>query len=95
MNGLNQNLNTAGRLSLLFINHPLTFIFGVFILALGYISLLVMPREENPQIKVSGGVVIVALPGATAKEIQKVIIDPLEKKIKEIKLSIQLNIIMK
>lgn len=85
MNGLNQNLNTAGRLSLLFINHPLTFIFGVFILALGYISLLVMPREENPQIKVSGGVVIVALPGATPKEIQKVIIDPLEKKIKEIK----------
>ena len=85
MNGLNQNLNTAGKLSLLFINHPLTFIFGVFILALGYISLLVMPREENPQIKVSGGVVIVALPGATPNEIQKVIIDPLEKKIKEIK----------
>jgi multidrug efflux pump subunit AcrB len=85
MNGLNQNLNTAGKLSLLFINHPLTFIFGVFILALGYISLLIMPREENPQIKVSGGVVIVALPGATASEVQKVIIDPLEKKIKEIK----------
>jgi multidrug efflux pump subunit AcrB len=82
---MNQNLNSAGKISLLFINHPLTFIFGVFILALGYISLLIMPREENPQIKVSGGVVIVALPGATPNEIQKVIIDPLEKKIKEIK----------
>ncbi len=82
---MNQNLNSAGKISLLFINHPLTFIFGVFILALGYISLLIMPREENPQIKVSGGVVIVALPGATPSEIQKVIIDPLEKKIKEIK----------
>ena len=81
---MNQNLNSAGKISLLFINHPLTFIFGVFILALGYISLLIMPREENPQIKVSGGVVIVALPGALPSEIQKVIIDPLEKKIKEI-----------
>lgn len=82
---MNQNLNVAGKLSLIFINHPLTFIFGVFILALGYISLLIMPREENPQIKVSGGVVIVALPGAKPSEIQKVIIEPLEKKIKEIK----------
>ena len=80
---MNKNLNIAGKLSLLFINHPLTFILGVFILALGYISLLIMPREENPQIKVSGGVVIVVLPGALPSEIQKVIIDPLEKKIKE------------
>lgn len=82
---MNKELNIAGKLSLLFINHPLTFIFGVFILILGYISLLIMPREENPQIKVSGGVVIVALPGALPSEIQKVIIEPLEKKIKEIK----------
>lgn len=82
---IDKNLNIAGRLSLSFINHPLTFIFGAFILALGYISLLVMPREENPQIKVSGGVVIVALPGAKPSEIQKVIIEPLEKKIREIK----------
>ena len=82
---LDKKLNIAGRLSLAFINHPLTFIFGVFILALGYISLILMPREENPQIKVSGGVVIVALPGAKPSEIQKVIIEPLEKKIREIK----------
>ena len=84
-NKIDKDLNIAGKLSLAFINHPLTFIFGVFILALGYISLIVMPREENPQIKVSGGVVIVALPGALPSEIQKVIIEPLEKKIKEIK----------
>ena len=84
-NTLDKNLNIAGKLSLAFINHPLTLIFGIFILILGYVSLMVMPREENPQIKVSGGVVIVALPGALPSEIQKVIIEPLEKKIKEIK----------
>ncbi len=81
---IDTNLNIAGRLSSTFIEHPLTFILGFFILALGYISLIIMPREENPQIKVSGGAVIVAMPGASPSEIQKVIIEPLEKKIKEI-----------
>lgn len=82
---IGKDLNIAGKLSLAFINHPLTAISIMFILALGYISLILMPREENPQIKVSGGAVIVALPGASASEVQKVIIEPLEKKIKEIK----------
>ncbi|OCL82571.1 efflux RND transporter permease subunit [Arcobacter porcinus] len=82
---MNRNLNIAGRIAQTFINHPLTFILALFILILGYFSLLLMPKEENPQIKVSGGVVIVALPDAKASEIQKVIIEPLEKKIKEIK----------
>jgi multidrug efflux pump subunit AcrB len=82
---MNKDLNIAGKFAKAFIEHPLTLILGIFILILGVLSLLIMPKEENPQIKVSGGVVIVALPDAKASEIQKVIIDPLEKKIKEIK----------
>ncbi len=82
---MNNELNIAGRLARTFIDHPLTFILSLFILALGFLSLEFMPREENPQIKVSGGAVIVALPGARPSEINKVIIEPLEKKIKEIK----------
>ena len=78
-------MNIAGKLAHTFIDHPLTFILSIFILALGFLSLEFMPREENPQIKVSGGAVIVALPGARPSEIKKVIIEPLEKKIKEIK----------
>jgi multidrug efflux pump subunit AcrB len=76
----NNNLNIAGRLAQIFIDHPLTFILGTFTLILGVLSLEFMPREENPQIKVSGGAVIVALPGAKPSEIKKVIIEPLEKK---------------
>jgi len=79
------NPNIAGKLAKTFINHPLTMILGIAILLLGYFALTFTPREENPQIKVSGGAVIVAMPGAKADEIQKVIIEPLEKKIKEIK----------
>jgi len=81
---MNDNLNIAGKLAKTFIEHPLTLILSIFILMLGFISLEFMPREENPQIKVSGGAVIVALPGAKPDEIQKVIIEPLEKKIREI-----------
>jgi len=75
----------AGRLAKGFIRNPLTLILGLFLFAIGYIALEVMPREENPQMVVSGSTVIVALPGATAKEIEKTIVKPLERKLKEIK----------
>ncbi|MEA1915561.1 MAG: efflux RND transporter permease subunit [Campylobacterota bacterium] len=78
-------MNVAGKLAKGFINHPLTLLLGVFILAVGYMALNLTPREENPQIKVAGGAVIVAMPGASASEIQKVIVEPLERKIRAIK----------
>ncbi len=77
--------NIAGYLSKAFLNNPLTSIIAVSILVLGYLSLQIMPREEDPQIEVSGGSVIIALPGASPKEITNVIIKPLERKISEIK----------
>jgi len=76
--------NIAGKLAKTFISHPLTLVLAIFILAIGYMALNLTAREENPQIKVSGGVVIVPMPGAGASEIQKVIIEPLEKKIRAI-----------
>jgi multidrug efflux pump subunit AcrB len=80
-----ENFNIAGKLASGFVSHPLTAILFLLILVLGYLSLTFMPREENPQMIVAGGVVIVPMPGAKADEIQKVIIEPLEKKIREIK----------
>ena len=77
--------NIAGILCRAFLNNPLTMIFIISILALGYLSLEVAPREEDPQIQVSGGSVIIALPGADPKAITNVIIKPLERKIREIK----------
>jgi multidrug efflux pump subunit AcrB len=75
----------AGKLAKMFIQNPLTLVLGVFLLALGYLSLEIMPREENPQMVVSGSTVIVALPGATAQEVERVIVKPLERKLKEVK----------
>ena len=77
--------NIAGYLSKVFLNNPLTPVLVVTILLLGFISLQTMPREEDPQIEVSGGAVVVALPGASPKEILNVIVKPLERRIREIK----------
>ncbi len=74
----------AGKLALTFLHNPLTALLAVFILAVGYLSLEIMPREEDPQIAISGGSVIVPMPGATPKEIENVIVKPLEEKIREI-----------
>jgi multidrug efflux pump subunit AcrB len=67
------------------LSNPLTPVLAVAILLLGYISLEIMPREEDPQIEVSGGSIIVAIPGATPSEIANVVIKPLERRIREIK----------
>ncbi|MCK4973821.1 MAG: efflux RND transporter permease subunit, partial [Sulfurimonas sp.] len=75
----------AGKLASGFLRNPLTVVLGIFLLSIGYLSLMIMPREENPQMVVSGSTVIVALPGASAAEIQKVIVKPLERKLKEVK----------
>lgn len=75
----------AGKLAAGFLRNPLTVILGIFLLSIGYLALVIMPREENPQMVVSGSTVIVALPGASASEIQKVIVKPLERKLKEVK----------
>jgi multidrug efflux pump subunit AcrB len=77
--------DSAGKLARGFLRNPLTPILGVFLLVIGYIALMMMPREENPQMVVSGSTVIIAMPGATASEIENVIVKPLERKLKEIK----------
>ena len=75
----------AGKLARTFLKNPLTSVLGISLLVIGYLSLVIMPREENPQMVVSGSTVIVALPGANAEEIEKIIVQPLERKLKEIK----------
>ena len=74
----------AGKLGESFLRSPLTAVLGIVILALGWIALSTMPREEDPQIAISGGGVIVAMPGATPREVENVISSPLEAKLREV-----------
>ncbi len=77
--------NIAGYLAKIFLNSPLTMIMIVSILMLGFIALQIMPREEDPQIEVSGGTIMIAIPGSTPREINNVVVKPLERKLREIK----------
>ncbi len=85
MEGKYKVTDIAGKLARGFLHNPLTPLLGVFLLLIGYIALEITPREEDPQIEISGGAVIVVLPGATPKQINNIIVKPLERKIKEIK----------
>ncbi|MEY3090848.1 MAG: hypothetical protein RL113_1164 [Pseudomonadota bacterium] len=78
-------VNIAGKLAKGFLYNPLTVVLGTTLLLLGYMALSTMPREEDPQIAISGGAVMVALPGATPKEIENVIVKPLERKLREVR----------
>jgi multidrug efflux pump subunit AcrB len=77
--------NIAGYLAKVFLNNPLTMVFAISIIILGYITLNIAPREEDPQIEVSGGSIIVMIPGASPEAITNVVIKPLERRIREIK----------
>jgi multidrug efflux pump subunit AcrB len=76
--------DVAGKLGQAFLRNPLTAVLGIVILALGWIALNTMPREEDPQIAISGGGVVVAMPGATPLEVENIISKPLEKKLREV-----------
>ena len=75
----------AGYLAKTFLYNPLTALLAIFLIAIGYIALEVMPREEDPQIAISGGSVIVPAPGLKPKQIEKIIVEPLEQRLREIK----------
>jgi len=75
----------AGKLAKGFLRNPLTAVLGAFLLLMGYLALNTMPREEDRQIAISGGAVIVAMPGASPREIENIIINPLERKLREVK----------
>jgi multidrug efflux pump subunit AcrB len=80
-----KTINMAGKLARYFLHNPLTPILAVFFILVGYFSLEFTPREEDPQMEVSGGTVIIAIPGATPKEIKNIVVQPLERRMKEIK----------
>ena len=75
----------AGKLAKGFFRFPFTAVLGAFLLLMGYLALNTMPREEDPQIAISGGGVIVVMPGASPAEIENIIINPLERKLREVK----------
>ena len=79
-----RRLGIAGTIAHTFINSRLTPLIVIASLLLGVGAILLLPREEEPQIIVPMVDVFVQMPGATPKEIEQRVTSPMEKLIWEI-----------
>ena len=77
-------LGFVGNLAKRFIDSKLTPLLILVSLLLGIGAVLVLPREEEPQITVPMADVFVQMPGASAKEVEQRVTTPMEKLIKEL-----------
>ena len=74
----------AGRIAAAFIDSKLTPLLVIVSVLLGLFAVIALPREEEPQIKVPMIDVMVAMPGASAKEIEERATRPMEHLLWEI-----------
>ena len=81
---MNSKTGLAGKLAAIFINSKLTPLVIIASLLLGFFAILKTPREEEPQIIVPMADVIVQMPGASAKDVEKRVTTPMEKLIWEV-----------
>jgi multidrug efflux pump subunit AcrB len=77
-------LGVAGRIARTFIDSKLTPLIIIASVLLGVFAVLLLPREEEPQIKVPMVDVLVTMPGAGAKEVEERVTRPMEKLLWEI-----------
>jgi multidrug efflux pump subunit AcrB len=78
------HLGLAGHIAHAFIDSKLTPLIVVASVLLGAFAVFMLPREEEPQIKVPMIDVLVAMPGFSAKEVEERATRPMEKLLFEI-----------
>jgi multidrug efflux pump subunit AcrB len=81
---MNEKLGLAGKFAHAFIDSKLTPLIIAASILLGVGAVLMLPREEEPQIVVPMIDVFVQLPGASAKEVEERVTRPMEQLIWEI-----------
>jgi multidrug efflux pump subunit AcrB len=74
----------AGRVAAMFLDSKLTPLVVLASVLLGLAAVVLLPREEEPQIKVPMIDVMVAMPGASAQEVEERATRPMEKLLWEI-----------
>jgi multidrug efflux pump subunit AcrB len=82
--GPKTRLGLAGRIARAFIDSKLTPLVIITSVLLGAAAIILLPREEEPQIKVPMIDVLVSMPGSTAKEVEERATRPMEKLLWEI-----------
>jgi multidrug efflux pump subunit AcrB len=74
----------SGRIARAFLRSKLTPLLTIAALGVGLLSIVAIPREEEPQISVPMIDVIAALPGASPSEVENLLARPLEQRMREI-----------
>src|SRR5690349_12543276 len=65
-------------------NYQFTLIMFLMAVALGVTTLLTMPRSEDPELSAPQFLVVVVYPGTSPKDIEELVVDPVEEKIHEL-----------
>jgi multidrug efflux pump subunit AcrB len=81
---MHHDLGIAGRLAHTFLNSKLTPLFIAASLALGIFSVVIIPREEEPQILVPMLDIATAMPGASPAEVEQRVTLPIEELVHQI-----------
>ncbi|MBZ5534557.1 MAG: efflux RND transporter permease subunit [Acidobacteriia bacterium] len=81
---MEKEIGFAGKIARTFIESKLTPLIIAASILLGFGAVILLPREEEPQIIVPMIDVMVQMPGASAKEIEERITKPMEKLIREV-----------
>lgn len=72
-------MGIAGRTAALFQRNALTPLLALVLLLLGIFAAVITPKEEEPQIDVTMADVMVAFPGASAKDVEALVARPAEQ----------------
>jgi len=79
-----QGLGLAGTLARAFVASKLTPLFIITSVLLGLLAIVLLPREEEPQIKVPMADIMLSMPGASAAEVESRVSSPMERLLWEI-----------
>ena len=77
-------LGISGRIAAYFQTAQITPLLAILALILGLFALIVTPREEEPQINVTMANVIIPFPGASTKDVEKMVSIPAEQVLSQI-----------
>ncbi len=77
-------MGVSGRIARFFLQAQITPLLALVTLLLGVFAVLVTPREEEPQINVTMANVLIAFPGASAKQVEQSVAGPAEQVLSQI-----------
>jgi len=79
-----RNMGISGRIARYFLHSQMTPLLALVAVLLGAFAVLVTPREEEPQISVTMANVLIAYPGASAREVAQTVAGPAEQVLSQI-----------